>query len=141
MDKMFVYVSGRYSAGSKIERDFNVETAQRVGVLLEQKGFHAVVPHLSHYIDIQAKCMGVDISYEKWIEHGLEQLSMCDAMLVISESPGVKREIEFANKHQIPIYYRIEDIKPEYCIDCNGEAAVKLEDCPAYKNPVGNAEL
>ena len=23
--------------------------------------------------------------------------------------------------------------KEDYCTDCNGEAAVKLEDCPRYK--------
>ena len=116
-----IYVAGRYSAPAEMEREFNVETAKRVGVLLEQKGHHAIVPHLSHYLDLQAKAMGVEIPYEDWIRHGLEQLSMCDAMLVISESPGVKREIEFAEEHHIPFYYRIEDI-------------------PLKENPVGHVD-
>lgn len=107
---MIVYVSGKYTAPTEIERNFNVETALRVGVLLEREGHHAVVPHLSHYLDIQAQAMDVKIGYETWMERCLFQLSGCEAMLVISESPGVKREIEFAEKHNIPVYYRIEDI-------------------------------
>jgi hypothetical protein len=107
---MFIYIAGRYSAESEMERSFNVETAMRFGVEVEKQGHHAVIPHLSHYVDSQARAMGVIIDYEKWIQHGLEQLSMCDAMLVISESPGVRREIQFAKERHIPIYYRIEDI-------------------------------
>ena len=29
----------------------------------------------------------------------------------------------------------------EYCVDCNGEVAVRLEDCPAYKEKLRNKRL
>ena len=32
-------------------------------------------------------------------------------------------------------------VEQQYCTDCNGEAAVPIEDCPRYKqNPVGYVE-
>lgn len=107
---MFVYIAGRYSADTIKEREANALCAIYTGILVEQAGHHAVIPHLSHYTDLQAKSMGVEIEYEHWIRHGLEQLSMCDAMLVISESPGVKREIDYAREHFIPIYYSLEEM-------------------------------
>ena len=107
---MFVYVAGKYSAPTEEERQENVNSAMAIGVILQSMGHYAIVPHLSHYLNLQAQKMGIEINYDVWIKHGLEQLAICDVMLVISESPGVKREIEFAKKWYIPILYDIEDI-------------------------------
>lgn len=107
---MIVYVSGKYSAPTEKERQGNTNLAVAAGVELEKRGYHAIIPHLSHYLDIRAKETGIVIDYETWMHHSLFLLSVCDAMLVISDSPGVQREIEFAKRHKIPIYYYTENI-------------------------------
>jgi hypothetical protein len=44
-------------------------------------------------------------------DNSLELLSRCDAMLVIDISPGVKKEIKFAQKQGIPVFYDIGSLK------------------------------
>ena len=107
---MVIYVAGKYTASTEEGKQLNTDEAMWYGVMLEGLGYHAVVPHLSHYLDSMAQAMEVDIPYKTWIQRGLFLLSNCDAMLVISESPGVKREIAFAKNNHIPIYYSLDEL-------------------------------
>ena len=43
-------------------------------------------------------------------ETNLEFLDVCDSMLVISYSQGVKKEIDYAKQQCIPIYYSLEQL-------------------------------
>jgi hypothetical protein len=77
------------------------------GVVIDYVNAAAVIPAL----DILLPLMGVITSEMKLKANSLELLSRCDAMLVIDISPGVKKEIKFAKKLGIPVYYDIETLK------------------------------
>lgn len=107
---MIVYVAGKYSAETTQQRWENTQRAMWAGARIEEAGGHAVVPHLLHYLDMKAREMGIEIPYETWMQRALFMLSHCKAMVVLNDSPGVQREIEFAKTHHIPIYQSVEDL-------------------------------
>jgi hypothetical protein len=77
------------------------------GVVIDYVNAAAVIPGL----DILLPLMGIITSEKKLKANSLELLSRCDAMLVIDISPGVKKEIKFAQKLGIPVFYDIETLK------------------------------
>ena len=70
-------------------------------------GFFPYVPRLDFLIGLYGGA---------WPEHRYRDLSMsflevCDAVLVISESDGVKAEIERANELGILVFYSLEELR------------------------------
>jgi len=77
------------------------------GVAIDYLKAAVVIPAL----DILLPLIGVITREEKLKANSLELLSRCDAMLVIDISPGVRKEIKFAKKLGIPVFYDIESLK------------------------------
>ncbi len=90
---MRIYVAGKYQG--EVKR--NVSAACEAGLELIRAGYDPFIPHLAHYI-------GGDIPEERWKKWGLNWLSSCDGMVVLSNSPGVEREIKRAEELDIPIF-------------------------------------
>ena len=76
------------------------------GVVIDYEGA-AVIPAL----DILLPLTGIITDEKRLKANSLELLSRCDAMLVIDISPGVKKEIRFAQRRGIPVFYDIESLK------------------------------
>jgi hypothetical protein len=77
------------------------------GIVIDNMRAAVVIPAL----DILLPLMGIITSEKKLKANSLELLSRCDAMLVIDISPGVKKEIKFAQKRGIPVFYDEESLK------------------------------
>lgn len=107
-----IYLASRYSASTRERRVLNVERAMAVGAILLRKGYQPLVPVISHYLDEFANLTGDPISYNRWMEWALTWVKQCEAVLVISMSPGVEREIECALENKIPIFYSISELPP-----------------------------
>lgn len=113
---MRIYLASVYNAFTLTEKEANVNKVIEVAVELIQRGYNVFVPHLTHYVDMKARELGISISNKRWIDLDLEWLSFCDAMLVLSNSPGVEREIGFAKDYDIPIFYSVKELKEQYGI-------------------------
>lgn len=103
--KKLLYVAGPYS-GDIIN---NIARAEEVSISLIRNGFHVLTPHKN--TAGYEKYEGNGISQETWIEMGINLLSRCDAIYVMinsSKSLGTQREIEFAEKNNIPVIYELE---------------------------------
>lgn len=99
-----IYVAGPYT---KVDPALNVRIAIDAAQILLQKGYYPFVPHLTHFWH-----MIHFVNYEKWMDYDFVWLSKCDALLRLpGESPGADREVEFATKNNITVYYDINDIK------------------------------
>jgi hypothetical protein len=98
-----VYVAGPISVGPAAE---NINKAVMAADELLAHGYAPFVPHLSVFWGaISPK------SYETWMEYDFEWLGTCDCLLRLpGESPGADREIAFAEQHNIPIFYAIENL-------------------------------
>jgi hypothetical protein len=98
-----VYVAAKYSAPTDIQRLANTGAPILAARDLMRNGFYPFVPQLSHHIDPNADLF----TWEAWIDQCLNWLIACDAILVLSESKGVRVEMEFAEKNGIPVFRTI----------------------------------
>lgn len=105
-----IYVAGPYTATEVAEVESNVQKAIDAGEALAQCGYAALVPHLNRYWDLRHPH-----SYSHWMDWCLSWLAVADAVLRIpGNSPGAEREVDYAEKHNIPVFSSIESLRSYY---------------------------
>ena len=114
---MKVYIAGALSTlatkkdsrtPSKVVTDYiqNVSAMCLVAGVVRQLRHHPYVPAL----DLLLGAVAGDWEEEDYRGIGIEFLKVCDAVLVISDSLGVQRELEVARRLHLPIYYNVKDL-------------------------------
>lgn len=94
---MKVYVAGPYTLGDVA---VNVRNAIAAGVELLDAGHTPFIPHLCHFIHMQAPR-----PYETWIRYDLEFLPSCDALVRLpGQSAGADGEVIEARKLGLAVY-------------------------------------
>ncbi len=116
-----VYIAGRLSntaspeerTPTKVVTDYlqNVHEMCRMAGIVRGYGHAPFVPALDLLLGI------VDGTFEEedYREVGLAFLECCDAVLVISESPGVRKEIDRAHELGIPVYSKLSGLVLDIC--------------------------
>jgi hypothetical protein len=95
--QMRIYVAGPYTADTNGERVNNVEKAIDAAIGLYEKGHAPYVPHLTHFIDERAKELGIAIMREDYVRRWDKPwLEVCDALLLLADSPGAREELDTA---------------------------------------------
>ena len=105
-----VYVAGPYTAQSAWEVEKNVRRAEEAGLEVARLGAMPLVPHANcrFYHGVH----GVPDSF--WYRGTLELLLRSDAMVVVGDwesSRGSKLELEACDKHDIPFFWSLEDLR------------------------------
>ena len=104
--KIRCYISSPYTAPSSGERLLNVLESCAVWDELMNLGFFPYSPLWSHW---QNELF--PRSYDDWMASDLVWLEPCQALLRLpGESKGADIEVKFANEHNIPVFYSIEDL-------------------------------
>lgn len=112
---MKVYVAGALSSKEKSNRtptrvvvDYlqNVHKMCRVSGQLRKRGYAPYVPALDMLLGLT--CGDWDEAEYRGL--GMEFLEICDAVLVISDSWGVQKEVERAIELGIPVYRSLEEL-------------------------------
>lgn len=108
--KKVIYVAGPYRAPTEWGVHENIRRAEEVAISLWKMGYVVICPHknTAHW--------GGILPDEVWLEGDLEILSRCDAVLAMKNfdrSVGAMKEIAFAAKSKIPIFYEGEVKKLE----------------------------
>lgn len=107
-----IYVAGPYTAKTKEERNQNIINASKLGVKIWEIGMVPIVPHNNSrkFEDYTDK-----VSYEVYLNGGLELLRRCDAMIVSKDgfesSSGTCKEIIFCLANRIPILFSIDELE------------------------------
>jgi len=113
---MKVYIAGALSSKENTERnpsqivcDYiqNVHRMCKAAGAVRKLGFAPFVPAL----DFLLGAVNGSWTEEEYRGIGMEFLEVCDAMLVISWSWGVQKEIEEAKRLCIPIYLSLEGLR------------------------------
>jgi hypothetical protein len=111
--QMRIYVAGPYTADTNDERVENVERAIDAAVGLYKKGHAPYVPHLTHLIDERAKQLGIVITREEYVRRWDKPwLGICDAFLLLSDSPGAREELDVARDLGKQIFIGGADVVP-----------------------------
>lgn len=102
--KIYVYVAGPISVGPYHR---NLASAIAAGERLRKAGLIPFVPHAMS--DSWATVYAV--TYEEWMDYDFAWVERCDALLRIpGESKGADREVAYANKLNIPVFYEEEKL-------------------------------
>ena len=110
--KLKIYIAGPYTPREASTHDCarvahqNTQRAIRVGLEVIKKGHYPFIPHLSHYIHLETeKDLG-----EYYMEYDYVWLDLCDALLVLEDSPGVNLEFKRAVEKGKIIFFRLDEV-------------------------------
>lgn len=104
-----IYLSQPYSHSDAAIVNGRYICACNMSARLLKQGKMVYSP-IAHGHSIAVDGDGADITWEQWMDHSLQMLALCDVMYVLTlngweQSRGVSREIQEAQKLQIPVLY------------------------------------
>ena len=113
---MRVYIAGALSSKestnrnpSQVVTDYiaNVSKMCKRASELRKRGYYPYVPGLDFLLGVIAG----DWEENDYRGIGIAFLEVCDAVLVISDSWGVRKEVERAKELKIPVYYSLAELE------------------------------
>lgn len=107
---MRIYVAGPYTAESHSGQETNTLRAIDAGIAIFQKGHMPYIPHLTHYVDLRAKQIGINLEWGDYIEWDMPWLEVCNALLYLGKSKGADLELRRARDLKKKIFYSVEEI-------------------------------
>ena len=107
---MLVYVSGKYTADTFEKIEQNVNKAIDIGIEVIKKGHEVIVPHLSHWLDLRAREIGVELGWQDFMNSDVEIVKRCDAILYISSSKGADIELNTAIENGLKVFTSVDEL-------------------------------
>jgi hypothetical protein len=108
--RMKIYVAGPYTNGDPGVIRKNVRNAIDAGIRIWKKGHYPFIPHLTHFVEMRARKVGVKLGWRDYIEWDMPWLECCDAVLYLGHSKGAKLEVDVAISRGLIIYHDLADI-------------------------------
>lgn len=108
---MKIYIAGPYSAKTTLECLENTIKIIDIGIQLLKLGHTPYIPHLTHFVDMRAKKLGIKIDWQEYIDWDVEWLKVCDAILYVAQSKGADIELQTAIDNGLIVYKSIKEIK------------------------------
>lgn len=105
-----IYIAGPYTANTSEQIEINVNTAIDASFEIFSKGHYPYVPHLTHYIDLRAKELGIEMRWEDYMRWDMVWVKVCDAFLYLRSSRGADLELETAKKSNKIVFYSLDEI-------------------------------
>ncbi len=106
---MLIAVAGPYSAETAEQRQRNLDEMNRAAARVMKLG-HIPVIGVNAALPV-VELLGPEINqYEAMMAISLALVDKCDAILVIGESAGVKRERDLIMSSGRPVYLSVKDI-------------------------------
>jgi len=118
--KQLIYFASPYTHSSKHVVHERFEKVTRFTSHLIKKGYFVFSPIV--YCHLMAGRYKMPTDWKYWHDFNEEFMSRCDKLLIFKlkgwqQSGGIKKEIEMAKKHKIPVEYIGDTIKKK--IRCN----------------------
>lgn len=103
-----IFIAGPFSADTKEKVEQNILTTEQLGFKVAELGMAPIVPN-----SMGRSWRGIP-SYETWINTTKFILSQCSVVLIApnwENSNGTKKEIEYAEQLNIPVFYSIAELE------------------------------
>jgi hypothetical protein len=107
---MKIYVAGPYSAPSEDERLRNVRRAIAIAMNLRIRGHEPFIPHLTHYVDLHARAVGIEFDYESYMAWDRAFQGVCEGFYYMGPSPGADRELARAKELGQRIFMTMDEV-------------------------------
>ena len=108
-----IYIAGAYSASNVITVLDNMRKGMRLATKVFLLGYAPFCPWLDFHFQLMLR-EGETLSVEDYYRYSIAYLQVSDAMLLVpgwQSSKGTKKEMEIAERKNIPIYYDINELK------------------------------
>lgn len=104
--KPMIYVAGPISSSGEFTN--NIRNGVIMGEKLRKAGLVPFIPHLSALSEIVCGAS----PWGEWLSYDEEIIRRCDALFRMSgESTGADREVIFARKLGLPIFYNLDEVR------------------------------
>ncbi len=107
---MIIGIAGPYSAPTQAQRDRNLEAMNEAAARVYERG-HIPFIGVNMALPVVAQ-LDVDDEYEAVMAISLAVIDKCDAIWLIGDSPGVRRERMVLAEKGLPVYHSIDEIPP-----------------------------
>jgi DNA-binding LacI/PurR family transcriptional regulator len=105
---MIIAVAGKYSSDSENERSSNFDAMNQAAARLLEMG-HTPLIGVTAALPVVDRSR-VEDRYEAIMRISMAVISVCDAILVISRSPGADQEAGHFTQAAKPVYYSIDEV-------------------------------
>lgn len=105
-----IYVAGPYSAKSTRARLRNTNLSIEAALTLWKKGHYPYVPHLTHFVDVRAKRLGIPMTWSDYMAWDDAWLGLCDALVLLDNSRGATLEMEKAKRLSLRIFRSVSEV-------------------------------
>ena len=105
---MIIAVAGKYTAETEDERRRNFEAMNEAAARLLEKG-HIPIIGVNAALPVVERA-AVSDKYEAIMQISMAAISVCEAILLISNSRGADRERDFFVSNGKPVFHSLEEI-------------------------------
>jgi hypothetical protein len=105
---MIIGVAGPYSAPTKQQRQKNLDAMNEAAARVLEMG-HIPIIGMNAALPIVA-IANIEDKYKATMDISLAVINVCEAILMISESPGANKERDLVKSKGLPVYYSLEEI-------------------------------
>jgi len=109
---MIIAVAGKHSAKTEAERRKNFDAMNEIAARLLELG-HTPIIGVNAALPVIERSDVAD-KYEAIMQISMAVISVCEAILVISNSKGADRERDFFIAKGNPVYYSIDEIPQSF---------------------------
>ncbi len=105
---MRIAVAGPYSAPTAAERQRNLDRMNDAAAQLLHRG-HVPIIGVNAALPVVERAT-VEKPYEAIMAISLAVVDACEAILVLADSPGVRRERDLVAAKGLPVYDKLDDV-------------------------------
>jgi len=110
LKSMKIYVAGPYSGSTLEEIQENVRRAMEAGLKIWKKGHFPYIPHLTHWPDMLARELEIEMDWEDYMNWHAPWVDHCDALFLLAESKGALLEYNRVKKDGKLVFHTLEEI-------------------------------
>jgi hypothetical protein len=107
---MIIGVAGPYSAPTPAERDRNLKAMNAAAARLLEMG-HIPLIGMNAALPVLEQA-NVAEPYRATMDISLSLINVCEALLLLAESPGANRERDLVLSKGLPVYYSLSEVPP-----------------------------
>ena len=107
---MKIYIAGPYTGATMEEIEGNVRRAMEAGLQIWKKGHFPYIPHLTHWPDLCAQELKIEMNWKDYMKWHAPWVDHCDALFLLAESRGALLEYQRAREEGKVIFHSIDEI-------------------------------
>jgi hypothetical protein len=107
---MKIYIAGPYTGNTSEEVEGNVRKSMEAGLVIWKKGHFPYIPHLTHWPDLCAKELKIDMNWADYMQWHAPWVDLCDAIFLLAKSKGASLEMQRAIRTERKVFRFLDEI-------------------------------